>query len=105
MKLCSVEGCGEKHKAKGFCYDHYMVRYRAERTSSGYSAQYQYAVRWHLQWTAINPAADAARVAEFERRAFIRNMCKHRGLPENAALADIALTIYQLRKEIHRERH
>lgn len=25
MKLCSVEGCGLKHKAKGFCHKHYVA--------------------------------------------------------------------------------
>lgn len=27
MKTCSVEGCGEKHRAKGFCEKHYNTNY------------------------------------------------------------------------------
>lgn len=35
LKVCSVEGCGGKHKAKGLCSKHYDRQYR-ETLSDGY---------------------------------------------------------------------
>lgn len=27
MRICSIEGCGKKHKGKGFCHNHYAIWY------------------------------------------------------------------------------
>jgi hypothetical protein len=34
MKICSVEGCGLKHFAKGFCNKHYYKQYYKENLGS-----------------------------------------------------------------------
>ena len=41
MKICSVEGCGRKHEAKGFCIKHYCEQpYIKERQKTNF-------IRWY----------------------------------------------------------
>lgn len=63
MKICSVEGCGKKHKAKGYCLNHYknLVYFKSEsakakraeymrkysRTEKGKKLKAEITKRWH----------------------------------------------------------
>jgi hypothetical protein len=40
MKICSIEGCNEKHEARGLCSKHYSAKWRKEHPEN-----------WHIYYT------------------------------------------------------
>lgn len=75
-RICSVEGCGQKHKARGLCNHHYKVQLNREwrkRNPDKYAAHIKKNKPKSLEWRKKNPE----KMRAITRKSYHKNKEKY----------------------------